>query len=52
VGRAQRNRWKANMKCMEIVKKNPEEITDEDIQYLKDFFTSKGGLVPKSVRPA
>jgi hypothetical protein len=47
VGREQRNRWKANMKCMEIVKKNPEEITDEDIQYLKDFFTSKGGLVPK-----
>lgn len=35
MGKAERNRWTANVKALEIVAKDRREITDEDIQFLK-----------------
>lgn len=33
---------------MAIVSKPPSKITDEDIQYLKENYTSRGGILPNS----
>ncbi|MDT2249789.1 N-6 DNA methylase, partial [Paenibacillus larvae] len=32
---------------MEIVAKNPEDVTPEDIDFLRQNYTSMGGLLPK-----
>jgi hypothetical protein len=42
-----RKRWQANVRSMEIVAKPREEITDEDIAFLRENYTSMGGLLPK-----
>lgn len=47
MGRAQRSRWQANVKSMEIVNKDRKDITPEDIEFLKENYTSQGGLLPK-----
>lgn len=47
MGRVSRSRWKANVKSMEIVNKDPSEVTGEEIEYLKENYTSTGGLLPK-----
>ena len=47
MGKAQRKRWQDNEKAIEITKKPREEVTKEDIQFLKDSYTSVGGLLPK-----
>src|SRR5690606_34761929 len=47
MGKAQRARWQANVKSMEIVSKPREQITDEDIRFLRENYTSAGGLLPK-----
>lgn len=47
MGKQQRNRWEANVKALEIVGKAPEDVTQEEIEYLKKNYTSMGGLVPK-----
>lgn len=47
MGKAQRARWQANVKSMEIVSKPREQITDEDIRFLRENYTSVGGLLPK-----
>lgn len=47
MGKAQRSRWSANVKSMEIAGKPREEVTAEEITFLKENFTSMGGLLPK-----
>ena len=47
MGRAERKRWAANVKAMEIVAKDRSEITDDDIMFLRENYTSIGGLLPK-----
>lgn len=47
MGRVQRSRWQANVKSMEIVNKDRKDITPEDIEFLKENYTSQGGLLPK-----
>jgi hypothetical protein len=42
-----RQRWQANVRSMEIVAKPREEITVEDIDFLRENYTSMGGLLPK-----
>jgi len=42
-----RKRWQANVRSMEIVAKPREEITAEDIEFLRENYTSMGGLLPK-----
>jgi N-6 DNA Methylase len=47
MGKAQRERWQANVKSMEIVSKPRDQITDDDIRFLRENYTSIGGLLPK-----
>lgn len=47
MGKAQRSRWSANVKSMEIAGKPREDVTAEEIAFLKENFTSMGGLLPK-----
>ncbi|MGE7271379.1 HsdM family class I SAM-dependent methyltransferase [Brevibacillus panacihumi] len=42
-----RQRWQANVRSMEIIAKPPEAITDDDIAFLRENYTSTGGLLPK-----
>lgn len=42
-----RKRWQANVRSMEIVAKAREAITDDDITFLRENYTSMGGLLPK-----
>lgn len=46
MGKANRKRWVANVKSMEIISKSKDEITDDDIKFLKENYTSMGGLIP------
>ncbi|MCU5640850.1 HsdM family class I SAM-dependent methyltransferase [Bacillus cereus] len=47
MGKVTRTRWTANVKAMEIVSKPKTEIVEEDITFLKENYTSMGGLLPK-----
>jgi hypothetical protein len=47
MSRAERKRWAANVKSMEIVSKPRNQITPEDIEFLRENYTSMGGLLPK-----
>ncbi|SMO91982.1 HsdM family class I SAM-dependent methyltransferase [Melghirimyces algeriensis] len=47
MGRVKRSRWQANVKSLEIINKARENITSEDIEFLKENYTSQGGLLPK-----
>jgi hypothetical protein len=47
MGRVERKRWEANVRSMEIVSKPREQITPEDIEFLRENYTSMGGLLPK-----
>ncbi|MED4841544.1 N-6 DNA methylase [Weizmannia sp. CD-2023] len=47
MGKEQRKRWQDNERAIEITKKPREEVTKEDIQFLKESYTSVGGLLPK-----
>lgn len=48
MGKASRARWDGNVRSMAIVAKPREEITEEDIQFLRDNYTSTGGLLPNA----
>ncbi len=47
MGKAERKRWYANVKSMEIVNKPRYQVTPEDIEFLRENYTSIGGLLPK-----
>ncbi|MGG1641854.1 DNA methyltransferase [Paenibacillus sp. NRS-1782] len=48
MGKASRARWDGNVRSMAIVAKPREEITEEDVQFLRDNYTSTGGLLPNA----
>lgn len=48
MGKASRARWDGNVRSMAIVAKPREEITEEDVQFLRENYTSTGGLLPNA----
>ncbi|MBJ6364174.1 class I SAM-dependent DNA methyltransferase [Paenibacillus sp. GCM10012307] len=48
MGKASRARWDGNVRSMAIVAKHDSEITEEDRQFLRDNYTSTGGLLPNA----
>jgi hypothetical protein len=48
MGKADRKRWEGNVKSMEIIAKPHESITEEDVDFLRQNYTSAGGLLPNA----
>jgi hypothetical protein len=48
IGKADRKRWEGNVKSMEIIAKPREEITENDVDFLRQNYTSAGGLLPNA----
>jgi hypothetical protein len=48
MGKADRKRWEGNVKSMEIIAKPHEDITAEDVEFLRQNYTSAGGLLPNA----
>lgn len=48
MGKASRQRWEGNVKSMEIIAKNRDEVTEDDIEFLRQNYTSAGGLLPNA----
>ncbi|WP_342439316.1 N-6 DNA methylase [Paenibacillus sp. FSL L8-0436] len=48
MGKASRARWDGNVRSMAIVAKSHADITEEDVQFLRDNYTSTGGLLPNA----
>ncbi|MGJ9381518.1 hypothetical protein [Salipaludibacillus sp. CF4.18] len=48
MGKADRKRWDGNVKSMEIISKPINEITYEEVEFLKENYTSTGGILPNS----
>lgn len=48
MGKADRKRWEGNVKSLEIIAKPREDITDEDVEFLRQNYTSVGGLLPNA----
>lgn len=48
MGKVDRKRWDGNVKSMAIVAKPYEDITEEDVAFLRENYTSTGGLLPNA----
>lgn len=48
MGKANRKRWEGNVRSMAIVAKDRSEITAEEIDFLRQNYTSAGGLLPNA----
>lgn len=48
MGKASRGRWEGNVKSMGIIAKPTEEITEDDVKFLRENYTSSGGLLPNA----
>lgn len=48
MGKASRARWDGNVRSMAIIAKPREEITAEDLEFLRQNYTSTGGLLPNA----
>lgn len=48
MGKADRKRWEGNVKSMEIISKDRASITGGDIEFLRQNYTSAGGLLPNA----
>jgi type I restriction-modification system DNA methylase subunit len=48
MGKADRKRWEGNVKSMEIIAKPSDQITDADVEFLRQNYTSAGGLLPNA----
>lgn len=48
MGKADRKRWEGNVKSMEIIAKDHANITTEDVDFLRQNYTSAGGLLPNA----
>ncbi|RAU96825.1 class I SAM-dependent DNA methyltransferase [Paenibacillus sp. YN15] len=48
MGKAERSRWDGNVRSMAIIAKPDAEITAEDLAFLRDNYTSTGGLLPNA----
>lgn len=45
MGKASRARWDGNVRSMAIVAKPRADITEEDVQFLRDNYTSTGWVI-------
>ncbi|WP_353856854.1 N-6 DNA methylase [Bacillus sp. Bos-x628] len=48
MGKAGRKRWDGNVKSMEILAKPIDDITTEEVDFLRNNYTSSGGLIPNA----
>lgn len=48
MGKADRKRWEGNVKSMEIIAKPRDQITQDDVEFLRQNYTSAGGLLPNA----
>lgn len=48
MGKADRKRWDGNVKSMEILAKSIDDITAEEVAFLRNNYTSSGGLIPNA----
>lgn len=48
MGKADRKRWDGNVRSMAIIAKDRADITDEDVDFLRQNYTSAGGLIPNA----
>jgi hypothetical protein len=48
LGKADRKRWDGNVRSMAIIAKDRADITDEDVTFLRENYTSAGGLLPNA----
>ncbi|WP_054955025.1 HsdM family class I SAM-dependent methyltransferase [Paenibacillus dakarensis] len=48
MGKASRARWDGNVRSMAIIAKPRDQITAEDIAFLRENYTSTGGLLPNA----
>lgn len=48
MGKADRKRWDGNVRSMAIIAKPDAEITDDDRAFLRENYTSAGGLLPNA----
>jgi len=48
IGKASRARWDGNVRSMAIIAKPDADITDEDLTFLRENYTSTGGLLPNA----
>ena len=48
IGKADRKRWEGNVKSMEIIGRPRDQITQEDVEFLRQNYTSAGGLLPNA----
>ncbi|WP_187427448.1 HsdM family class I SAM-dependent methyltransferase [Shouchella clausii] len=48
MGKADRKRWEGNVKSMEIIAKPLDKITEDDLVFLRENYTSAGGLLPNA----
>lgn len=48
IGKVSRQRWEGNIKSMEIIAKPSDQVTEDDIQFLRENYTSAGGLLPNA----
>jgi len=48
LGKASRQRWEGNVRSMAIVAKPDDQITEDDRQFLRENYTSTGGLLPNA----
>src|SRR5690606_8152599 len=48
MGKANRARWEGNVRSMEIIAKPFEQITEDDLDFLRENYTSSGGLLPNA----
>lgn len=48
MSKASRKRWDGNVRSMAIIAKPDEEITEDDLRFLRENYTSAGGLLPNA----
>jgi hypothetical protein len=48
IGKVDRKRWEGNVRSMEIVAKPRDQITEDDVKFLHENYTSSGGLLPNA----
>ncbi|MGF9711644.1 HsdM family class I SAM-dependent methyltransferase [Paenibacillus naphthalenovorans] len=48
MGKADRKRWDGNVRSMAIIAKPNAEITEDDLRFLRENYTSAGGLIPNA----
>lgn len=48
MGKSSRKRWEGNVRSMEIIAKPRDQIMEDDVEFLRQNYTSAGGLLPNA----